>query len=63
MTDINTFARVLIVITILAGVLGLSGVWFPHLFRGDIGWKLVGSFAVIAVTVAVTTGIFQYLGK
>lgn len=63
LTDITTFAKVLICITILGGVLGLTGVWFPNLFKGDIGWKLIGTFVVISVTIAVATGIFQYLSK
>lgn len=63
MWDMNRFAQVLIAIVILSTILGLVGVWFPQFFKGDIGCKLIGTFAVIAVGTAVATGVFQYLGK
>lgn len=63
MFNLNNFASVLIIIVLLSGVLGLVGVWFPDFFRGDTGWKLIMTFVVMAVTVAVATGVFQYLGK
>jgi asparagine N-glycosylation enzyme membrane subunit Stt3 len=59
--DQATFAKILIGLVAFGGLLGLVGVWFPEFFKNDVGPKMVWSFVVIGVTVAIATGIMTYL--
>jgi uncharacterized membrane protein YwzB len=57
----DLFPKALLGIIFLAMVFGLVGVWFPEFFKNDIGPKLIWSFVVLAVGVAVATGVLNYL--
>jgi NhaP-type Na+/H+ or K+/H+ antiporter len=57
----DVFPKTLLGIIFLGMVFGLVGVWFPQFFKSDVGPKLIWSFVVIAVGVAVATGVLNYL--
>ena len=59
----NTFATTLIIITLLAVLLGLSGIWAPKMFTPEFKWKLIWTFVTISVGVSVISYVFQYLNK
>lgn len=51
----------LLVLVALGMLLGLIGIWFPHLFKNDVGWKLFGTFVVLIVGTGVATGLLKFL--
>ena len=59
----NTFATTLIVITLLAVLGGLFGIWAPKLFTPEFKWKLIWTFVTISIGVSVVSYVFQYLNK
>lgn len=61
--SLQTSLTILMVLVALATLLGLVGVWFPELFKNDVGWKLVWTFVVIIVGVGTATGLLQYFQK